>query len=161
MNKQYKYNCKIQFEDCDMQGIVHHPRFFCYLERARIDALSSTDYNYKDLLNDNMGFVLTDIKTKFISPGYYNDDIVIVSKISGVYAHCIKMNQIILRNKDIQLPLDNWMSNENTIICSSIRFSIVNIKTNKPITNKDEIFKKMNITNKDDIKSVSFKHPFN
>ena len=161
MYKQYKYKCKIQFEDCDMQGIVHHPKYYCYLERARIDALNNNDYNYKHLLDNNMGFVITDIKTKFILPGFYNDDLVIVSQITGMYAHCIKMNQIILRNKDIQLPLDNWMSLENTIMCSSIRFSIVDTKTNTPIKNKDEILKKINITNQDNIKSVYFKHPFN
>lgn len=157
---QFKFPLKVNFEDCDIQGIVHHPKFFCFLERARIDALSSKNYNYKNLLNDNMGFVLTDIKVKFISPAYFNDDLIIVSKISGIYAHCIKMDQIILRSKDIQLPLDNWISNQNTIMCSSIRFSIVNIKTNKPITNVNDFFKKINITNKEDIKSVYFKHPF-
>jgi len=161
MNKEYKYNCKVEFEDCDIQNIVHHPKLLCYLERARIDSMKNTELSYKNLLKNDMGFVITDLKTKFILPAFFGEKLTIVSRVSGVYAHCIKMDQIILKTDDIELPIDNWINNEKTVLCCSIRFSIVNNKTNKPIENYKEILKKLNLDNNNNIKSVYFKHPFN
>ena len=161
MSDQYKFESKIEFEDCDMQGIVHHPKYFCYLERARINAMNNLNYNYDNLIKNNMGFVITDIKSKFISPAKFGDQITIITKVGGVYAHCVKINQIILKGDNIQLPIDNWISNEKTIMCSSLRCSLVNNSDNKPVENFEEILNKLNMNKKNNIKEVNFKHPFN
>lgn len=161
MEQQYIYNMKIEFEDCDIQGIVHHPKYFCFLERARIKAMNNTDCTYKYLVENNMGFVVTDIKSKFVNPAKFDDKISIITKIGGVYAHCVKIDQIILNSHNIQLPIDNWISNEKTIMCSSIRCSLVYTNTNLPVDNSHEILNKLNIKKENNIKEVSFKHPFN
>jgi YbgC/YbaW family acyl-CoA thioester hydrolase len=161
MDKQYIYNCKIEFEDCDMQGIVHHPKFFCFLERARIEAMNNLNYSYKYLVDNNIGFVITDIKAKFVSPAKFGDKISIVTKVGGAYFHCIKIDQIILIGNDIQLPLSNWMSNEKTIMCSALRCSLVNNSTYKQVENFEEVLNNLNMNKKNNIKEVSFKHPFN
>jgi YbgC/YbaW family acyl-CoA thioester hydrolase len=161
MNNQHKFNSEIKFDDCDMQGIVHHPKYFCYLERARIKAMNNDQYDYNYLLKNNMGFVITDIKSKFISPAKFGDKITIVTRVGGAYAHCVKIEQIILKNDNIQLPLDNWISNENTVMCSSLRCSLVYINNNKPVENYKEILDNLNMNKVNNIKDVSFKHPFN
>jgi YbgC/YbaW family acyl-CoA thioester hydrolase len=162
IDKQYKYTCIVEFEDCDPQKIVHHPKFFYYLERARLDLFNSENYTYKNMLDENIGFVITDMKTKFIKPAFFGDKLTIVSSIIGTYAHCIKINQTIIKG-DVEIPIENWLSNPNLVMSCSIRFSIVNITNNQPIENNDFINnmkKKLNIIKCENIKNVHFKHPF-
>jgi len=159
-NCLYKYKCKVEFEDCDMQNIVHHPKLLCYLERARLDCLRQEFYTYNDMIKDNTCFVITDVKLKFINPCFYNDDLIIITQVSGAYAHSLKVNQIITK-KDSDLPLNDLISDKNSCLFSSMRLSMVNIQNREPIKNSEEIFKKINIK-KDSfsIKDVIFKHPF-
>ena len=66
-NKQYKYICYVEFEDCDMQNIVHHPKLLCYLERARLEAFKKESFDYNTMLNNDISLVVTDMKLKFVS----------------------------------------------------------------------------------------------
>lgn len=160
-NKQYKYSCKVEFEDCDMQNIVHHPKLLCYLERARLAVFDNENFNYKTMLDNNVSLVVTDMKLKFIAPCLLGDKLTIITQVTGVYAHSIKLNQMIIKENDCILPIKNWLNYPNSSLCASIRFSIVDIKNREPHQNIKHIYKKLNI--KEDnftIKDMIFKHPY-
>ena len=149
--KKYIYKIEVQFEDCDMQNIAHHPNLLCYLERARIKALEEENILYNDMLNDNIGFVISDIAIKFIRPTKFKDTIYVITEVIASYKHSIKIYQTINTTKpNIN---KNLIEQENPIIHAALRISIIDIKTLIPIDEKHIIFNKLNYVNCKDSKN--------
>ena len=160
LNKQYKYSCIVQFEDCDMQNIAHHSKLICYLERARIDALQKENIGYNKMLQMNTCFVITDMKLKFTSPAKLSDELTIITCLSSAYSYSIKVNQIIVKG-DIELPIKNWIGINNTVMSSSMRCCIVDVNNTIPVKDNNKIYDLLDIKkNNSTIKDVNFKHPF-
>ena len=159
-NKQYKYICYVEFEDCDMQNIVHHPKLLCYLERARLEAFKKESFDYNTMLNNDISLVVTDMKLKFVSPCMLGDKLTIITQVAGVYAHSLKLNQVIIKG-DCDIPLKNWVNHDNISFCASIRFSVVDIKNRQPHPDMKGLLERLKINEKEfTIKDMIFKHPY-
>jgi len=155
--KKYIYKIEVQFEDCDMQNIAHHPNLLCYLERARIKALEEENIFYSDMLDDNIGFVMSDISIKFIKPTKFKDTIYVITEVIACYKHSIKIYQTINTTKpNIKKKL---IEQDNPIIHAALRISIIDVKTVIPINDNHTIFNKLNYINCNESKKLFFKSP--
>ena len=103
INNEYFFKLKIQFEDCDMQGIVHHPKILNFFERARLKALEDEGFKYEDLLKNNICFVISDLNMKFLKPLSLGQEVWIKSTLEGMYSNYIKIYQSISLDKNINI----------------------------------------------------------
>lgn len=57
----YHYPIHVEYEDIDSYGIIHHPKFFYYMERARCSFFTSNGKNIRPE-EINLGIVLRNIQ---------------------------------------------------------------------------------------------------
>jgi len=72
----------VRYSETDMMGIVHHSRYFPYLEVARSEHLAQSGLTYLDC--ERRGLLLPVIESgcKYIRPAFYLDRLVITSVLS-------------------------------------------------------------------------------
>ena len=138
--KKYYLQQKVEFEDCDLQGIVHHPKILCFLERARLQALNEENIGYKKMLEKKICFVISDINIRFSFPLKLDDVFWITTEVIKTYKNYIKIYQTICFEK----ILDDPMNEKHPVSFCKIRLCLVNIEDLSPIHEDHEIFKELN-----------------
>ena len=76
----------VRYAECDPLGIVHHSRYFVYLELARTEQLKQHGYTYVQLQKEGVAVVVADLDAKFRAPAYYDDTLIIQVTLEKVTA---------------------------------------------------------------------------
>ena len=80
----FQYALKIYYEDTDAGGVVFYANYFKFTERARTELIYEK-LNLKHLeLKEKFDviFVVKSLSSKYISPAKFEDDLIVVSKIT-------------------------------------------------------------------------------
>ena len=102
MNKKFKYNTKVYYEDTDAAGIVYYANYLKFLERARSEAIYSMGLTNKKLLNDNGTIIIVkSCKIEYKKPAKFEDSLEIISEIKTISKSSFTMDQIIKRKDEI------------------------------------------------------------
>ena len=102
MNKKFKYNTKVYYEDTDAAGIVYYANYLKFLERARSEAIYSIGLTNKKLLNDyGTVIIVKSCKIDYKKPAKFEDSLEIISKIKTIGKSSFTMDQIIKRKDEI------------------------------------------------------------
>jgi acyl-CoA thioester hydrolase len=64
---------RIYYEDTDCGNVVYYANYLKYCERARTEFLESRGLSMKQLIDDNIFFVVAEASLKYLSPGRYGD----------------------------------------------------------------------------------------
>lgn len=95
----HKINFRIYYEDTDCGGVVYHSNYLKFTERARTEMLRDVQINQGKLsVDENIFFVVSEIKSKFIKPAKLDDLILIETKILQIKNITINLNQKIYTN---------------------------------------------------------------
>ena len=73
---------KVRFNELDSYGHVNHSNYLHYFEEARISAISQRGKSINQLLNEGFLLVVAQIETRFLSPAYLSDSLLIESGIT-------------------------------------------------------------------------------
>lgn len=94
---------KVCFVDTDMMGVVHHAKYFRWLEMGRVEYLRQSGLSLWDLMNDGFLFPITDVRCKYKAPARFDDIILIETKMEDVSKAKMVFSYHVLREKDRQL----------------------------------------------------------
>jgi acyl-CoA thioester hydrolase len=77
---------RVRYAETDNMGVVYYANYFIWMEIGRTELLRSIGIRYRDL--EEKGYLLPVVKAfaRYISPGFYDDEISIhstVTKLSG------------------------------------------------------------------------------
>ena len=77
---------RVRYAETDNMGVVYYANYLIWMEIGRTELLRSIGIRYRDL--EERGYLLPVVKAfaKYVSPGYYDDEITIhstVTKLSG------------------------------------------------------------------------------
>lgn len=87
---------RIYYEDTDCGGVVYYANYLRYFERGRTEFLRDRGVSLTDCHNNGVVFVVTKAELEYLSPGRYNDLLLLdtqLTDISGVkmtFRHTIK-----------------------------------------------------------------------
>lgn len=87
---------RIYYEDTDCGGVVYYANYLRYFERGRTEFLRDRGVSLTDCHNNGVVFVVTKAELEYLSPGRYNDLLLLetqLTEISGVritFSHTIK-----------------------------------------------------------------------
>tara|TARA_B100001750_G_scaffold45270_1_gene33579 strand:+ start:165 stop:560 length:396 start_codon:yes stop_codon:yes gene_type:complete len=102
MNKKFKYNTKVYYEDTDAAGIVYYANYLKFLERARSEAIYSIGLTNKKLLSDHGTIIIVkSCNIDYKKPAKFEDSLEIISKIKTISKSSFTMDQIIKRKDEI------------------------------------------------------------
>ncbi len=81
MNPSFTFSLRIYGEDTDGFGIVHHPNYLKYMERARCEWVISLGYSLDQWAKEGIYFVIHKAELQFLQPLRAYETIEIVSRI--------------------------------------------------------------------------------
>lgn len=105
---------KVRFNDTDMLGHVNHASYFTYMEEARLAYLEELDMNFFD--NKNITIILVSATCDFISQGYFNDTLIVKTKVKKVGNSSFNLTSDII-NKETNQSI---AKGEVTVVCFDI-----------------------------------------
>lgn len=74
---------RIRYTECDPMGLAHHASYITWLEMARTELLRSCGVSYADLERAGILLVVTKVTVSYKAPARYDDQIVIVIRVTG------------------------------------------------------------------------------
>ena len=74
----FETSIQVRYAETDAMGVVHHSRYFVWLELARVEWLKSLGINYKEM--EQQGFFLPVVQAdlSYKAPAFFDDEIRIV-----------------------------------------------------------------------------------
>lgn len=86
---------RVYYEDTDCGGVVYYANYLRYFERGRTEFLRERGVSLTDCHDKGILFVVTKAEVEYLSPGRYNDMLLLdtkltdISKITMTFSHTI------------------------------------------------------------------------
>ncbi len=86
-----------QFEDTDMTGVVHHPNYLRFMERARSDMLAQAGIDYASLFRSREGYwAVAEARVAYRRPARFGDNLIVESRVTEVRAAATRIHQRVM-----------------------------------------------------------------
>ncbi|PHS09798.1 MAG: thioesterase [Kordia sp.] len=129
--KKHETKLRVRYGETDQMGVVYHGNYAQYLEVARVEWLRSIDISYKKMEDDGVMLPVVNLNINFKKPAFYDEVIIIKTKLRKKPGLKITIDQEIYNNKGALLTI------------SEITLVFVNMHTKRPILCPDELLKKL------------------
>ena len=74
---------RVRYCECDPMGVAHHGSYVAWLEIGRTELLRESGVAYRDLEAENVFLVITRLELKYRLPARYDDEVMIMTRVSG------------------------------------------------------------------------------
>lgn len=87
---------RVYYEDTDCGGVVYYANYLRYFERGRTEFLRDRGISLTDCHDKGILFVVTKAEVEYLSPGRYNDLLLLDTQLTGMsritmtFRHSIK-----------------------------------------------------------------------
>ena len=71
----FETSVRVRYAETDAMGVVHHSRYFVWLELARVEWLKACGLDYKKLEQDGFFLPVVEADLKYHSPTFFDDEI--------------------------------------------------------------------------------------
>ena len=78
------YKIRIRYADTDQMGYVYYGRYANFYEIARVELFRKLGFSYKDLEDKGVGMPVIEMKSKFLLPVRYDEEILIITHIKEI-----------------------------------------------------------------------------
>ena len=110
---EHDLKIKVRYSEVDRMGVVHHSRFFEYLEMGRTEALRALGVSYKEIEAKGKFLVVVKASCRFRAPARYDDELIIRTKVEKVTLTRIDHSYKIFRNNGSEVLAEA----ETTLAC--------------------------------------------
>ena len=98
----HHFPVRVYFEDTDAGGIVYHANYLRFMERARSDMLRLLGISQRGALEAGEGaYAVASLSIDYRVPARLDDDLLVVSRVSGVAGATVRMAQQVMRGKTL------------------------------------------------------------
>ena len=71
----FKHQIRVRFAETDTMGIVHHSRYFPYLEEARVAYLRHLDHPYQEWQAAGLNAAVLEVALRYRQPLRFDDEV--------------------------------------------------------------------------------------
>ena len=83
--KHHSMNIRVYYEDTDLGGVVYYANYLRFIERARSEWIRDLGIDQIKMRNEEKAiFVVTKIKADYLSPAYFDDVLMVDSRIKVI-----------------------------------------------------------------------------
>ena len=83
--KNHSMNIRVYYEDTDLGGVVYYANYLSFIERARSEWIRDLGIDQIKMRNEEKAiFVVTKIKADYLSPAYFDDVLLVDTRIKVV-----------------------------------------------------------------------------
>ena len=97
----HSYPLRVQFDEVDQYGIVHHTRYLVYCERARVDLMGQLGMRPDQPDVAGMGLIVLSIQIKFLQSARFLDELIVQQGCSRAGASRIQLDYRVCRQDDV------------------------------------------------------------
>ncbi len=87
----------VDFFDTDAMEVIHHSNYIRWFEIVRVEFLRMVGITLGELMADGYVFPITDVSAKFLSPGWFDDVLVIETTPTALTKAKMEFDYRILR----------------------------------------------------------------
>ncbi len=80
---QGRVQLRPRYEETDQGGIIHHSRYVVWFETARTEWLRDQGLPYRAMEERGIRLLVSEVKTKYLKPAYYDDLITILTTVKS------------------------------------------------------------------------------
>lgn len=73
----HEFPVRVQFDEVDQYGIVHHARYWIYCERARVELMGVLGMRADSLDGDLLGLVVVEATVQYKTPARFLDELIV------------------------------------------------------------------------------------
>ncbi|TCT15059.1 acyl-CoA thioester hydrolase [Natranaerovirga pectinivora] len=88
----------VRYAETDQMGVVHHSNYPIWYEVARTDLIKKLGMTYTDIEKMGLLFPLLELKSKYIEPALYEDELIIKTSLKSFKGIKIVFEYSIYRN---------------------------------------------------------------
>ena len=127
INYTNKHYVRVRYSETDNMGYCYYGNYASFLEVGRVESLRSLGISYKSLEDNGIMLPVSEFQIKYILPAYYDDMLLIETKISAI--------------KGVRIFFDYSIYNDNQKLLASAMTSLVFIDsiTKKPVAPPKEL----------------------
>ena len=97
----FETRLRVRYVETDQMGVVYHSNFLIWFEVGRVEAMRELGFDYKDMEREDGCFIaVVDARCRYKSPAYYDDQILVRTKMRNVRGSLIHFHYEILRAGD-------------------------------------------------------------
>ena len=91
---------RVRYAETDKMGIVHHANYLIWFEAGRSDVCRARGFSYKEMEDDHSLIVVAETYVRYKSPAFYEDQLIIRTKVAEVRSRTIRFVYEIYRPSD-------------------------------------------------------------
>ncbi len=101
MNEWHETEIRVRYAETDKMGIVHHSNYLVWFEFGRSEFCRTRGFSYKEMEEkDNALLVVAEAYCRYKSPAYYEDVLILRTKIEEIRSRSIRFLYEIIRPED-------------------------------------------------------------
>ena len=97
----HRYSLRVQFDEVDQYGIVHHPRYFVFFERARVELMGLLGMTVDRPEISGLGLIVASAQVQFLRSAAFLDELVVEQGCRQAGASRISLVYRILRGDEV------------------------------------------------------------
>ncbi|HCP84065.1 MAG TPA: thioesterase [Planctomycetaceae bacterium] len=101
MITEHKMQFRVRYQETDAQGHVHHANYFTYFEMGRTELMRANDFRYRDMELNGLNLVIAEAKCEYFSGAQYEDDLMLVTRVSRVKGAAIEHEYEVWRDEEL------------------------------------------------------------
>ena len=110
------YRFKIRFGDTDAAGIVFYPNYYRWMDEATHEFFNHLGFPTDQLMKDKLATPLLEAHCVFKSPGFFNREIVLTTKVETIREKVFKLVHVFRDGETVLAEgyeVRAWVSLEN------------------------------------------------
>jgi len=101
----------VNFYDTDAMAVVHHSNYIRWFEIGRVEYLRSIGITLGELMEDGFVFPITDVRAKYVSPGKFDDVVLIETTPTALTKAKMAFDYRIIRKADGEVMVTGHSQN--------------------------------------------------
>lgn len=92
---------RVRYAETDQMGVVYHSNFLIWFEIGRVELMRQLGFRYRDMeQQDKCHIPVADLQVRYKAPAYYDDDIVVRTRLKDVHRSLLRFGYEVFRAAD-------------------------------------------------------------
>lgn len=114
---QHIIDIRVQYNETDGQGRVHHAQYLNYLERGRVELLRSIGHSYKDFEATGLMLVVSELNIRYLGAASFDDILRLTTSVVRTRGVRIEHAYELVRLDPAGSPTETIVTAQTTIAC--------------------------------------------
>src|SRR6476646_11311806 len=85
MLSHHEIQIRVRYQETDGQRRLHHANYFTYFEQGRTELLRAAGYDYRQIEQEGLMLVVSDISCRYYLPADYDDVLRLTTTVVEAY----------------------------------------------------------------------------